>query len=59
LVRRKGLDDAETIKKRLEIFKEQTFPVIEVIQKQSLHLHKVNGEQTVADVHKDVLAAIK
>jgi len=59
LVRRKGLDDPETIKKRLEVFKEQTYPVIEVIEKQGLDLHKVNGEQTVADVHKDIVEAIK
>jgi len=59
LVKRKGLDDSETIKKRLEVFKEQTFPVTEVIEKQGLHLHKVNGEQSVADVHKDIVEAIK
>ncbi len=59
LVKRKGLDDLQTIKKRLEVFKEQTFPVTEIIQKQGLKLHKVNGEQTVSDVHKDVLEAIK
>jgi adenylate kinase len=59
LVKRKGLDDPETIKKRLEVFKEQTYPVTEVIEKQGLSLNKVNGEQTVADVHKDVLKAIK
>mgnify|MGYP001603475913 FL=1 len=59
LVKRKGLDDPETITKRLEVFKEQTYPVIEVIETQGLHLHKVNGEQSVADVHKDVLEAIK
>ncbi len=59
LVRRKGLDDPESIKRRLEVFKEQTFPVIEIIQKYGVHLHKVNGEQTVADVHKNVLNSIK
>lgn len=59
LVKRKGLDDPETIKKRLEIFKEQTYPVTEIIQKQGLKLNKVNGEQTVADVHKDIVDAIK
>jgi adenylate kinase len=59
LVKRKGLDDLETIKKRLEVFKEQTFPVTEIIQKQGLKLHKVNGEQTVADTHKDIVDAIK
>lgn len=59
LVKRKGLDDPDTITKRLEVFKEQTYPVIEVIEKQGLHLHKVNGEQSVADVHKDIVEAIK
>lgn len=59
LVKRKGLDDIETIKKRLEVFKAETFPVTEVIEKQGLHLHKVNGEQSVSDVHKDIVEAIK
>ena len=59
LVRRKGLDDPETIKKRLEIFKEQTFPVLERAEKEGLSVNKVNGEQTVSDVFKDVLEAIK
>ena len=59
LVRRKGLDDPDTIIKRLEVYKEQTHPVIEVIQSQGLKLHKINGEQSVADVHKDIVEAIK
>jgi len=59
LVKRKGLDDPGTIKKRLEVFKEQTFPVMEVVENQGMKLNKVNGEQTVADVHKDVLIAVK
>ncbi|MCX6719522.1 MAG: nucleoside monophosphate kinase [Candidatus Staskawiczbacteria bacterium] len=59
LVKRKGLDDVETIKKRLEVFKEQTFPVVEVIEKQGLKLNKINGEQTVSDVHKDIVETIK
>jgi len=59
LVRRKLLDDLATIQKRLEVFKNETYPVIKVIKKQGLHLHRINGEQTVADVHKDVLQAVK
>jgi len=59
LVKRIGLDDPEIIKKRLEVFKEETFPVIEIIKKQGLHLNKINGEQSVADVFKDILEAIK
>lgn len=58
LVKRGNLDDVETIKKRLEVFKNETFPVAEVIQKQGVFLRKVNGEQTVADVHKDILQAL-
>src|SRR3989344_2970727 len=53
LVRRKGLDDPEVIKKRLEIFKEQTFPVLERAEKEGLSVNKVNGEQTVSDVFED------
>ncbi|MFA6190198.1 MAG: nucleoside monophosphate kinase [Candidatus Staskawiczbacteria bacterium] len=55
LIKRKGLDDVETIKKRLEVFKSETYPVIEIIEKHGLILNKVNGEQTVSDVHKDIM----
>lgn len=58
LVKRKGLDDPETITKRLEVFKEQTLPVAKVIEKFGIKMHKVNGEQSVADVFKDVLKAV-
>jgi adenylate kinase len=59
LVKRKGLDDPETIKKRIEIYKEQTYPVAEFIEKSGLKVNKINGEQFVADVHKDVYQAIQ
>jgi len=59
LVRRKGLDDPETIKKRLEIFKEQTFPVLERVEKEGLSIRKINGEQTVSGVHNDILKVLK
>jgi len=58
LVKRKGLDDVEVIKKRLEVFKSETYPVIEIIEKHGLKLNKINGEQTVSDVHNDILKAI-
>lgn len=59
LVRRKGLDDPEVIKKRLEIFKDQTFPVLKRAKKEGLSVKKVNGEQTVSDVFEDVLKVVK
>jgi len=59
LVKRKGLDDLETIKKRIEIYKEQTYPVAQIIEKEGLKVNKVNGEQSPANVHKDVFEIVK
>lgn len=58
LVRRKGLDDPETIKNRLKIYKEQTYPVIHFIEKEGIKVRKVNGEQSVADVFNLILKAL-
>jgi adenylate kinase len=59
LMRRKGLDDPETIKVRLKEYKERTFPLIDYFKKQGLKVVEVNGEQSVEEVHHDVLKAIK
>jgi len=59
LVKRAGLDDPETIKKRLEVFKEETYPVVDIIQKEGIYLRKINGEQSISDIHNEVLKAIQ
>ena len=59
LIKRKGLDDPETIKVRLKQYKERTFPLIELFGKQGVEVNKINGEQSVSDVHKDILKAIR
>jgi adenylate kinase len=59
LIRRKGLDDPETIKVRLEEYKNRTLPILEVLGKQGVKVKKVDGENTPAEVHKDILGAIK
>lgn len=59
LIRRKGLDDPETVKVRLKEYKERTFPLIELFEKQGMKVKKINGEQSVANVHKDILKTIK
>lgn len=59
LVRRKGLDDLETIKVRLREYKERTFPLMKYFKEQGLAVKKINGEQTVQDVYKAILKAIK
>lgn len=58
LMKRKGLDDPETIKVRLKEYRERTYPLINYFKKQGLKVNKINGEQSVEDVHKDVLKAI-
>lgn len=51
-------DKPEAIKKRLEEFKKNTMPVINHFQKQG-KLIKINGEQPINDVFKDILKFIK
>jgi len=57
LVRRKGLDDPETIKTRLVQYKERTLPLFEYFKNNDFHVEKINGEQSVAEVHSDILKA--
>lgn len=59
LMKREGLDDAETITIRLKEYRERTFPLTEYFEKQGIEIKKVNGEQSVADVHKDILEVLK
>lgn len=59
LVKRKGLDDPETIKVRLKQYEERTFPVLRYLEKEGFMIEKVNGDQPVAKVFSDILRAIK
>lgn len=58
LMKRKGLDDPETIKVRLREYKERTSPLIKYFNEHGLAVKKINGEQSVEEVHKDILRAI-
>jgi len=59
LIRREGLDDPETIKTRIKEYKERTVPLFEYLEKEGIEIRKINGEQTVADVHRDILKSIE
>ncbi len=59
LVKRKGLDDPETIKVRLEEYKNRTVPIFDLFEKHGIKIKKINGEQSVSDVFKDILKEIK
>jgi len=58
LVKREGLDDPETIKVRLKEYAERTLPLVEFLKTQNLSVVKVNGEQSVEQVHQDVLKSL-
>lgn len=59
LVRRKGLDNPETIKVRLKEYKERTFPLINYFKEQCLKVKEINGEQSVQAVFEDILKSLK
>lgn len=59
LVKRKDLDDPETIKVRIKEYNERTLPMVEYFEKNNFQVKKINGEQFVADVYKDILAAVQ
>jgi len=51
--------DPKIIKSKLKEFQERTLSVIDYFKKQGLKVKKINGEQSVADVFKDILKALK
>lgn len=59
LVKRKDLDDPETIKVRLEQYKGRTLPLFEYFKNNGFEVKKINGEHSVADVHQQILKAIE
>jgi adenylate kinase len=52
-------DTSEIIKVRLKEYKKQTYPVVSLLKKQGLKIKNINGEQSVADVFRDILKVIK
>lgn len=59
LLKRKGLDDPETIKVRIKEYKERTFPVIDYFQKLGLKVIKIDGSPSPALVFQEILKALK
>ena len=58
LTERKGLDDPETIKIRLDEYKNRTVPIFEIIEKEGLKIKKINGEQSPSKVYESILSQI-
>ena len=51
-------DNPMAIKKRLELFKKEVVPVLNYYKKQG-KLIRINGEQSIENVFKDILKALK
>ncbi|NCO80288.1 nucleoside monophosphate kinase [bacterium] len=57
LIRRED-SKPEVIKSKLNEFKERTLPVVDYLKEQGVKIKEINGEQSVADVFKDIFKAI-
>src|SRR3989344_4105337 len=59
LVKRKDLDDPETIKVRLEQYKERTLPLFDYFKNNDFNVNKINGEGSVADAPAKILKILE
>lgn len=49
----------EVIKSKLKEYRERTLPVVDYLKREGVKIKEINGEQSVADVFKDILKALK
>lgn len=53
------LDKEDVIKVRLKQYKDRTYPLFQYFKETGVTVKEINGEQSIEDVFKDVLKAIK
>ena len=51
-------DNVETAKHRYNVYLEQTKPVVDYLKKNNFRVVDINGEQSIADVHRDILNSL-
>lgn len=51
-------DSHDTVVRRLEVYKEQTAPIIDYYGKHGVPIHAVNGDRSIDDVQKDILTIV-
>jgi len=59
LLKRKGLDNPEVIKKRFEEYKKQTLPVISFFKEQEIRAEEIKGSSSPVEVFEDVISRLK
>ena len=52
-------DKPEAVKHRLEIFHEETQPLLEEFEERGVPLLKIDGEQSIEDVHDEIVEKMK
>lgn len=51
----RALDKPEVIKKRYQVFLNETSPVLDYLKEQGYKVIEINGEQSIADIAKDIM----
>ncbi|MGQ0813398.1 MAG: adenylate kinase [Gemmatimonadota bacterium] len=51
-------DSRETVVRRLEVYREQTAPILDYYGKHGVPVQPVNGERPIAEVEKDILRIV-
>lgn len=59
LLRREGLDDPSTIKRRIKEYKENTLPILDYYERLGINVKKINGSPPPAIVFKKILKYLK
>ncbi len=59
LMRRKKLDDPETIKTRLEVYKKETYPAIDYFQKNEFAIARIDASPSPSEVFENILENIR
>lgn len=52
-------DDAETVKIRMEKYREETLPAVDYLKKEGYEVKEVAGKQTPAELHNDILKVLE
>ncbi len=52
-------DDVETVKIRMEKYREETLPAVDYLKKEGYEVKEVAGKQTPAELHNDILKVLE
>ncbi len=55
----RSLDTEQTMKTRLKEYKQRTYPLFKYFKQIGVNIKQVNGEQSIENVHQEVLKAVK